>query len=172
MRQLSFQAVLAESVEGFGYDLDAFLWGRWHGDGGSDDVLDVSRPAGMGVVDRIRRRRSLAAEELAYLRARTGRVAKVALPSPSLWVNFWSGARRTCTDLGLLPRRRRGRDAGRGRRARRARRRGTSGSIAALHGDAGPGHAGVPERRAGRWSGGSTRASRWRTTPSCVPATG
>ena len=27
------------------------------------------------------------------MRARTGRIAKITLPSPSLWVNFWSRER-------------------------------------------------------------------------------
>jgi 5-methyltetrahydropteroyltriglutamate--homocysteine methyltransferase len=42
------------------------------------------------VVSKLRRRRHLCAEEFTYLRARTQRIAKVTLPSPSLWVNFWS----------------------------------------------------------------------------------
>ena len=33
MRRLSFQSQLPEAVDGFGtWDLDAFLWGDWHGD--------------------------------------------------------------------------------------------------------------------------------------------
>lgn len=33
MRRLSFQSQMTESVDGFGeYDLNAFLWGDWHGD--------------------------------------------------------------------------------------------------------------------------------------------
>src|SRR5262249_8668343 len=34
MRRLSFQSQMTEAVEGFGpWDIDAFLWGHWHGDG-------------------------------------------------------------------------------------------------------------------------------------------
>ena len=90
MRRLSFQSQLPEAVEGFGeWDLDAFVWGDWHGD---EHVGDWSRerPKGLGVVGKLRRKRHLSAEEFKYLHARTSRVAKITLPSPSLWVNFWS----------------------------------------------------------------------------------
>src|SRR5262249_28847231 len=34
MRRLSFQSQMTETVDGFGpWDIDAFLWGHWHGDG-------------------------------------------------------------------------------------------------------------------------------------------
>jgi 5-methyltetrahydropteroyltriglutamate--homocysteine methyltransferase len=34
MRRLSFQSQMIEAVDGFGaWDIDAFLWGHWHGDG-------------------------------------------------------------------------------------------------------------------------------------------
>jgi 5-methyltetrahydropteroyltriglutamate--homocysteine methyltransferase len=88
MRRLSFQSQLPAAVEGFAdWDLDAFLWGDWHGD---DDVGDrrVERPP-LAVVGKLRRRRSLCAEEFAYARGRTDRVLKVTLPSPSLFANFW-----------------------------------------------------------------------------------
>ena len=89
MRRLSFQSQLPEAVDGFGsFDLDAFLWGDWRG--GDVDDKSIARPQRLGVVDRLRRRRSLCAEELTYLRSRTERIAKVSLPSPSLWANFWS----------------------------------------------------------------------------------
>jgi 5-methyltetrahydropteroyltriglutamate--homocysteine methyltransferase len=39
------------------------------------------------------RKRHLAAEEFVYLRGRTSRIPKVTLPSPSLFVNFWSPER-------------------------------------------------------------------------------
>jgi 5-methyltetrahydropteroyltriglutamate--homocysteine methyltransferase len=88
MRRLSFQSQLPAAVDGFSdWDLDAFLWGDWHGD---DEVGDrrVERPA-LAVVGKLRRRRSLCAEELAYAQGRTDRVLKVTLPSPSLFANFW-----------------------------------------------------------------------------------
>ncbi len=93
MRRLSFQSQMTAAVEGFGeHTLDAFLWGEWRGDGSVGD-RKLERPANLGVVSKLRRRRHLAAEEFVYLRARTRRTAKVTLPSPSLWVNFWSRGR-------------------------------------------------------------------------------
>jgi len=88
MRRLSFQSQLPAAVEGLSdWDLDAFLWGEWHGD---DEVGDraIERPE-LAVVGKLRRRRSLCAEEFAYARGRTDRVLKVTLPSPSLFANFW-----------------------------------------------------------------------------------
>lgn len=94
-RRLSFQSQMTEAVEGFGeYDLDAFLWGDWQGDEATGD-LDVARPASLGVVSTLRRKRHLSTEEFVYLRARTDRTPKITLPSPSLWANFWSPRRST-----------------------------------------------------------------------------
>jgi 5-methyltetrahydropteroyltriglutamate--homocysteine methyltransferase len=95
MRRLSFQSQLPAAVEGFGeWDLNAFLWGEWHGD---EEVGDWQRerPKQLGVTGKLRRKRHLAAEEFTYLRARTDRIGKITLPSPSLWANFWSAERST-----------------------------------------------------------------------------
>jgi 5-methyltetrahydropteroyltriglutamate--homocysteine methyltransferase len=93
MRRLSFQSQMTEAVEGFGrWDIDAFLWGHWHGEGAVEERRR-ERPADLGVVGKLVRKRHLAAEEFVYLRARTSRIAKVTLPSPSLFVNFWSPER-------------------------------------------------------------------------------
>ena len=90
MRRQSFQAQMTAAVDGFGeHTLDAFLWGQWHGDQATGD-WSLARPVALGVVGKLRRRRHLSAEEFTYLRARTRRIAKITLPSPSLWVNFWS----------------------------------------------------------------------------------
>ena len=90
MRRLSFQSQMTEAVSGFGeYDLDAFLWGDWHGDGGTGS-LSLERPKNLGVVGKLTRKRHLSTEEFIYLRARTNRIPKITLPSPSLWTNFWS----------------------------------------------------------------------------------
>ena len=56
------------------------------------------RPDGRAPADRassgkLRRRRSLSGEELAYARGRTDRVLKVTLPSPSLFANFYDPER-------------------------------------------------------------------------------
>jgi 5-methyltetrahydropteroyltriglutamate--homocysteine methyltransferase len=92
MRRLSFQSQLPAAVEGLSaWDLDAFLWGDWHGDDEVGDRL-VERPD-LSVVGKLRRRRSLCAEEFAYARGRTDRVLKITLPSPSLFANFWDPER-------------------------------------------------------------------------------
>ncbi len=90
MRRQSFQAQMTAAVEGFSaHTLEAFLWGEWRGDQGTGD-WSLGRPSNLGVVSKLRRRRHLCAEEFTYLRARTRHTAKITLPSPSLWVNFWS----------------------------------------------------------------------------------
>lgn len=87
MRRLSFQSQLPAAVEGFGeWDLDAFLWGEWHGNGIGD--VNIERPP-LAVCGTLRRKRFLSAEEFAYARGRTDRILKVTLPSPSLFANFW-----------------------------------------------------------------------------------
>ncbi len=93
MRRLSFQSQMTDSVEGFAeHDINAFLWGDWQ----SEELGDwkVQRPE-LAVVSKLRRRRHLAAEEFTYLRARTALLAKVTLPSPTLFINFWSPERST-----------------------------------------------------------------------------
>lgn len=93
VRRQSFQSQMTAAVEGFAeHDLDAFLWGDWH----SKELGDwrVARPASLGVVGKLTRRRNLSAEEFTYLRARTARIPKISLPSPSLFVNFWSSGSR------------------------------------------------------------------------------
>lgn len=90
MRRLSFQAQMTEAVEGFGaHGLDAFLWGEWHG-GAEAGGMQVARPPGLGVREKLRRKRYLSVDEFAYLQSRTSRFPKVTLPAASLWVNFWS----------------------------------------------------------------------------------
>ncbi len=90
MRRLSFQSQMTEAVHGFGkYDIDAFLWGEWHGDEGAGD-LTVTRPKTLGVVGKLERKRALSVGEFTYLQAHTSRVPKITLPSPGLFANFWS----------------------------------------------------------------------------------
>ena len=90
MRRESFQSQMVEAVEGFGeHTMEAYLWGDWHGEGEVGD-MNLERPASLGVVGKLRRRRHLSVEEFVYARARTDRVVKVTLPSPSLYANFWT----------------------------------------------------------------------------------
>src|SRR3954447_9150099 len=94
LRRESFQSELVAAVDGFaGVTIDAWLWGAWHSDELGDKT--VERPAGMAVVERLHKRRSLAAEELTFLRAHTGRTPKITLPSPTLFGNLWDPERST-----------------------------------------------------------------------------
>jgi 5-methyltetrahydropteroyltriglutamate--homocysteine methyltransferase len=88
MRRQSFQSQMTAAVSGFGaFDLDAFLWGAWHDEHGA---TRKRRPRRLGAVEKLARRRFLSADEFSYLKNKTDRVAKITLPSPSLWANFWS----------------------------------------------------------------------------------
>jgi 5-methyltetrahydropteroyltriglutamate--homocysteine methyltransferase len=92
LRRESFQAELVAATTGVeGAGLDAWLWGEWH----SDELGDksVARPAEMAVVETLVKRRSLAAEEFTFLRSVTDRIAKVTLPSPTLFANLWTPER-------------------------------------------------------------------------------
>ena len=90
MRRESFQSQLVEAVEGFGeHDIDAWLWGEWHGDEAVGEKT-TERPQTLGVVGKLRRRRHLSVEEFVYARGRTDRTVKVTLPSPSMYANLWS----------------------------------------------------------------------------------
>lgn len=91
MRRQSFQAQMTTAVSGFGeFTLDAFLWGEWHDESG---VQSVPRPASLGAVEKLRPLRYLSVDEFAHLKDRTTRVPKISLPSPGLWVNFYSPIR-------------------------------------------------------------------------------
>jgi 5-methyltetrahydropteroyltriglutamate--homocysteine methyltransferase len=91
MRRLSFQSQFTEAVEGFSdWDLDAFLWGDWHGEEVGNKRIE--RPP-IAVLSRLRRRRFLSAEEFTYTRGRTEQIVKVTLPSPSLLANFYDPER-------------------------------------------------------------------------------
>ena len=82
-RRDSFQSELTAAVDGFaGVSMDAWLWGDWH----SAEVGDLStpRPPQLAVVERLRKRRTLASEEFTFLRATTDRIAKVTLPEKPL----------------------------------------------------------------------------------------
>src|SRR5919107_4352608 len=92
LRRESFQSELVAAVDGFaGVTIDAWLWGAWHSDELGDKT--VERPPDMAVVEKLHKRRSLAAEEFTFLRAHTDRIAKITLPSPTLFANLWSPAR-------------------------------------------------------------------------------
>jgi 5-methyltetrahydropteroyltriglutamate--homocysteine methyltransferase len=92
LRRESFQSELVAAVDGFeGVTIDAWLWGAWHSDELGDKT--VERPPDMAVVERLHKRRNLAAEEFSFLRAHTDRIPKVTLPSPTLFGNLWTPER-------------------------------------------------------------------------------
>jgi 5-methyltetrahydropteroyltriglutamate--homocysteine methyltransferase len=94
LRRESFQSELCAAVDGFeGVDIDAWLWGEWHSDEPHVGDRTTERPPGLAVVDRLRPRRSLTAEEFVFVRASTDRQAKVTLPSPTLFANLWDPER-------------------------------------------------------------------------------
>jgi hypothetical protein len=120
MRRLSFQSQLTEAVEGFSnWDLDALLWGDWHGDEVGNKR--IKRPP-IAVLGRLRRRRFLSAEEFTYARGRTKRILKVTLPAQAVRQLLRSAVLPRClSEPGeLFGRRRRGPARG-GQQARAAR---------------------------------------------------
>lgn len=91
MRRESFQSQLPRAVDGFGeFTIDAFLWGDWHDEKGT---MRKERPGTLGATGKLARKRYLSADEFTFLKNNTSRIAKVTLPSPSLWANFWSRER-------------------------------------------------------------------------------
>lgn len=98
LRRESFQSEFTAAVDGVrGVDINTWLRGDWR----SSDVGDLRVEASpeLAVIAPLRKRRNLAAEEFTFLRsciggtARAGErapVAKVTLPSPSLFASLWS----------------------------------------------------------------------------------
>ncbi len=83
MRRNVFSSQLAEAAEGFraieGNSVDWFTM---------EGKIDTS-PVTVGLVERIRMKRSLSAEEYVYLRAGTALATKMTLPSPTMYAYFW-----------------------------------------------------------------------------------
>ena len=83
MRRDLFLSQLAQSTSGFEkLPPTKYLWYRMDG---TEDVSTLT----YGLTGRLRRKRSLSAEELSYLRARTRRPVKVTVPSPTMFVFYW-----------------------------------------------------------------------------------
>jgi len=100
-RRTSFQSEFTAAVDGVaGVDMNTWLRGDWYSDGAdADRVAAAEEPT---VVERLRKRRSLAAEDYTFLRSclegaggadGAGPVGKVTLPSPSLFASLWSPQR-------------------------------------------------------------------------------
>ena len=65
MRRQSFQSQMTAAVAGLGeFDLDAFLWGEWYDEQG---VQKKRRPRRLGAIAKLKRLRSLSADEFSYL---------------------------------------------------------------------------------------------------------
>src|SRR5919109_5114667 len=72
MRRQSFQSQMTAAVSGFGeHDLDAFLWGEWYDVAG---VKKTRRPRRLGAVAKLKRLRSLSADEFSYLKKKTKQI--------------------------------------------------------------------------------------------------
>lgn len=86
MRRSGFVAPLTDYVEGF--EAIAFDTRCWQGGGRIDGETSLAVP--LTVTGKLRRRRSLAAEEFIYARARAKLPLKATLPSPLMLAMRWS----------------------------------------------------------------------------------
>jgi 5-methyltetrahydropteroyltriglutamate--homocysteine methyltransferase len=89
LRRALFIGPLTETVEGFGPTQEVIEPQR-HWRTPSGPYVPQGPPQGFAVTGKLRRRRSLAAEEFTYLRARARKPAKVTLPSPLMLALLWS----------------------------------------------------------------------------------
>ena len=87
MRRSGFVAPLTDYVEGF--EAVAFDTRRWQGGGGGTSG-ETNLAVPLSVTGKLRRRRSLAAEEFIYARARATLPLKATLPSPLMLAMRWS----------------------------------------------------------------------------------
>jgi len=86
MRRSGFVAPLTDYVEGF--EAVAFDTRRWQGGGAAGG--ETTLPVPLSVTGKLRRRRSLAAEEFIYARALAKLPLKATLPSPLMLAMRWS----------------------------------------------------------------------------------
>lgn len=83
MRRMFFAATFSQGIEGLS---ETPSWEmHWMGD---NDEVEFTLP--FAVTGKLRRRRSLAAEEFSYLRGRADVPVKVTLPSPFMMLYWWS----------------------------------------------------------------------------------
>ncbi len=90
LRRAHFSGSLSEAVHGF-EDVPAGEI-QWHGATAADELTLRHRRA---ITGKLRRARSLAQEELVYLRAKTDARLKMTLPSPLMMQTYWSQAHST-----------------------------------------------------------------------------
>jgi 5-methyltetrahydropteroyltriglutamate--homocysteine methyltransferase len=89
LRRALFIGPLTETVDGFGPTQEVIEPQR-HWRTPSGPYVSEGPPQGFAVTGRLRRRRSLAAEEFTYLRARARKATKITLPSPLMLALLWS----------------------------------------------------------------------------------
>jgi 5-methyltetrahydropteroyltriglutamate--homocysteine methyltransferase len=88
LRRTSFLGPLTDSVDGFGFVQEPIEVQRhWRH---SSEHPAPENPARMAVTGKLRRRRSVVAEEFTYLRARASKPVKATLPSPLMMSLLWS----------------------------------------------------------------------------------
>lgn len=89
MRRESFQSKVTENVMGFGdVSREAFLWGDWYSE--EYDDLSVERPESIKLTQKLQRPSSIFLEEFESVQSLTDRIVKLTVPSPGLFLNFWS----------------------------------------------------------------------------------
>ncbi len=87
LRRSSFLGPLIDAVEGYGPINERIgAQSQWKTEKGESPVP----PRMVTILSKLRRRRSIAAEEFTYLRARARRPIKVTLPSPLMMALLWS----------------------------------------------------------------------------------
>jgi 5-methyltetrahydropteroyltriglutamate--homocysteine methyltransferase len=90
MRRALFTGTLTEAIEGIS-PIPGQAW-HWFGQTPSDEI-DYQPP--VSITSKIRRRRSLATEEFAYVRGQAHKPLKITLPSPMMLFFAWSPAHST-----------------------------------------------------------------------------
>ncbi len=90
LRRRAFMGPLTDTVDGLGPVPQVIgAQTQWHEDG-KKAKHSPAQAAPFAVVGKLRRRRSLAAEEFVYLRARAKKPIKATLPSPLMMALLWS----------------------------------------------------------------------------------
>ena len=83
LRRNVFACQLVQASEGF--DAITDNWIDWFDTEGESETRQVS----VGLVSRIEMKRHLSAGELTYLKSRSDRPTKVAIPSPTMYAYYW-----------------------------------------------------------------------------------
>ncbi len=91
LRRRAFMGPLTDTVDGLGPVQEVIgAQTQWHEDGKAPGSTAAQQARPFAVVGKLRRRRSLAAEEFVYLRACAKKPIKATLPSPLMMALLWS----------------------------------------------------------------------------------